>query len=309
MRIVVTGGTGMIGRPLVSTLAANGHEVIVLSRSPERQRASLPSNVIVDRWDGKTLGQWSEHVDGADAVVNFAGEGIAGDNFLPDRWSAEKKRRIVDSRISAGQVVVEALRAATVKPRVLLQASAIGYYGPRGNELVTEASAPGDDFLAQTCITWEDVTAEVESLGVRRVVARTSLVLMEDGGPLERLKLPYRLYGGIYFGNGRQWWSWIHIDDEIKALIFLLENEKATGAFNLTSPNPVTNRYFGKALGKAMQRPSYMPVPGFAMRLLVGEVATVVLDGQRAVPEKLLELGFSFDFPKVEPALLDIVNR
>jgi uncharacterized protein (TIGR01777 family) len=269
----------------------------------------LPEGVAVELWDAKTLGDWAKQVDGADAVVNFAGEGIAGDSFLPDRWSAEKKRRIRDSRLNAGQVVVEAIRAATDRPRVLIQSSAVGYYGPRGDETLTEAAAAGDDFLAQICVAWEGVTAEVESMGVRRVIARTGLILTEKGGPLERLVLPYRLYGGMYFGNGRQWWSWIHIDDEVDALRFLLENEAAVGPFNLTAPNPVTNRAFGKALGKATGRPSYMPVPGFAMRLLVGEVATVVLEGQRALPSKLEELGFTFQYPQVEPALLDIVNR
>ena len=309
MRIVVTGGTGMIGRPLVASLAAGGHEVIVLSRNPATHRRFLPEGVTVEQWDARTLGDWGQHVDGADAVVNFAGEGIAGDSFLPDRWSADKKRRIRESRLKAGTAVVEAIRAATDRPQVLIQSSAVGYYGPRGDESVTEDSAAGDDFLAQICIEWEGVTAEVESMGVRRVITRTGLVLTEKGGPLERLVLPYRLYGGMYFGDGRQWWPWIHIDDEVKALRFLLENEAATGPFNLTAPNPVTNREFGKALGKALQRPSYMPVPGFAMRLLVGDVATVVLDGQRALPMKLEESGFTFQFSEVEPALLDIVNR
>ena len=309
MRIVVTGGTGMIGRPLVANLSADGHEVVVLSRNPEKQRPELPSNVVVDRWDGKTLGDWAKHMDGADAVINFAGEGIAGDSFLPDRWSADKKRRIRDSRLRAGRVVVEAVRAAASKPGVLIQASAAGYYGPHGDEVVDEGTAPGDDFLARLCVDWEDATAEVEPLGVRRVITRTGLVLTEKGGPLERLVLPYKLYGGMYFGSGRQWWPWIHIDDEVNALRFLLENEAVAGPFNLTAPNPVTNREFGKALGRVLQRPSYMPVPGFAMRLLVGEVATVVLDGQRALPKKLQELGFTFQFPVVEPALLDIVSR
>jgi uncharacterized protein (TIGR01777 family) len=309
MRIVVTGGTGMIGQPLVESLIEDGHDVTVLSRQPDKHRPGMPDNVKVAPWDCKTLGAWAEEVDGANAVINFAGEGIAGDNFLPDRWTADKKRRIRDSRISAGAVVVEAIRQAGVKPGLLLQASAVGYYGPRGDEIVTEAAAPGDDFLAQTCVVWEDETAEVEAMGVRRIIARTGLVLAEKGGPLERLKLPYLLFGGMYFGNGRQWWPWIHIDDEIRALKFLLENDKASGPFNLTAPNPVTNRQFGKALGRALHRPSYLPVPGFAMRLLVGEVATVVLDGQRVVPEKLQALGFTFDFPELEPALLDVVNR
>jgi hypothetical protein len=308
MRIVVTGGTGMIGQPLVESLVADGHEVVVLSRRPDRWRSELPAAVQLAQWDGKTASAWAKHVDGADAVINLAGEGIAGDRYLPNRWTADKKRRIRDSRINAGSAVVEAIRQASVKPGLLLQASAVGYYGPRGDEIVTEAAAPGDDFLAETCVIWEDETAEVEAMGVRRIIARTGLVLAEKGGPLERLKLPYLLFGGMYFGDGRQWWPWIHINDEIKALKFLVENEAASGPFNLTAPNPVTNRQFGKALGRAMQRPSYMPVPGFALRLVLGEVATVVLDGQRAVPEKLQALGFTFDFPEVEPALLDAVN-
>lgn len=299
----------MIGQPLVQSLAADGHEVVVLSRQPDKRRSEMPADVRLAAWDGKTLGAWAEQVDGADAVINFAGEGIAGDNFLPDRWTAEKKRRIRDSRIDAGSTVVEAIRQARVKPGLLLQASAVGYYGPRGDEIITEAAAPGDDFLSRTCITWEDETAEVEAMGVRRVIARTGLVLTEEGGTMGRLKLPYQLFGGMYFGNGRQWWPWIHIDDEIKALKFLLENEAAGGPFNLTAPNPVTNRQFGKALGRALRRPSYMPVPGFALRLVLGEVATVVLDGQRAVPEKLQALGFTFDYPEVDAALVDIVNR
>jgi uncharacterized protein (TIGR01777 family) len=309
MRIVVTGGTGMIGKPLVTSLTAGGHDVVILSRNPDKQRPNLPQGAIVDGWDGKTLGDWAGHVDGAGAVINFAGEGIAGDSFLPDRWTNDKKRRIRDSRQDAGRAVAAAIRAAGTKPDVLIQASAVGYYGPRGDETVTEESTAGDDYLAQTTIDWEAATAEVETLGVRRIIARTGLVLTEKGGPLGRLVLPYKLYGGMYFGSGRQWWPWIHIDDEVGALRFLLEHETVSGPFNLTAPNPVTNRQFGKALGQALRRPSYMPVPGFAMRMLVGEVATVVLDGQRALPAKLEEAGFAFQFPEIEPALLDIVNR
>jgi hypothetical protein len=299
----------MIGQPLLDSLVDDGHELVVLSRYPDKKRSLLPGNVQLERWDGETLGSWAEQVDGADGVINFAGENLAGDGFLPDRWTDEKKRRIRQSRLKSGAAIVEAIRQADKKPGVLLQSSAIGYYGPRGDEIVTEETAAGDDFLASVCIEWENTTAEVEAMGVRRVLTRTGLVLSEEGGALERLKLPYKLFGGIYFGDGKQWWPWIHIDDVVRASRFVLENEAASGPFNLTAPSPVTNRQFGKALGSAMQRPSYMPVPGFAMQLLVGEVATVVLDGQRAIPEKLQALGFSFEFPEVEPALLDIVNR
>jgi len=307
MRVVIAGGTGLIGSHLVVDLAADGHDVLVLSRNPGKYQASLPDGATIEQWDAQTAGDLARYIEGADAVVNFAGENLAGEGFLPNRWTADTKRRIRDSRITAGEAVVDALRLTTKRPKVLLQSSAVGYYGPRGDDPIVESSPPGDDFLASVAVEWEASTEPAESLGVRRVIARTGLILTTEGGPLTRLILPYKLYGGVYFGNGRQWWSWIHMTDEIRALHFLLEYDSATGPFNLTAPNPVSNRDFGKALGEAMNRPSYMPVPRFALNLLVGEVSTVVMDGQRAIPQKLEELGFTFQFTDLELALRDVL--
>jgi len=227
---------------------------------------------------------------------------------LPERWTGDKKRRLRQSRIDSGRAIVEAIAAAEQKPNVLVQSSAIGYYGPRDDEPITESDPAGDDFLASIAVEWEACTEAVESLGVRRVIIRTGLIQTLEGGPLARMYLPYKLFGGGYFGNGRQYWSWIHLDDEIRAIRFLLENDLARGPFNLTAPNPVTCRDFGKTLGKVMGRPSYMPVPGFALKLVIGEVATIVLDGQKALPKKLEELGFSFKFTDLEQALQDIIR-
>ncbi len=302
MRIIITGGTGLIGRALTKVLVRDDHEVIVLSRNPDRA-TGLPNGTRVERWDAQTPEGWGHLADGADAIVNLAGENLAGRGFLPTRWTDERKRRIRESRQGAGQAVVSAVEAATIKPNVVIQSSAIGYYGPRGDEIVTEDGAAGDDFLARLCVAWEASTASVESMDVRRAVIRTGVVLSTEGGALPRMLLPYKLFVGGPFGDGRQYMSWIHMADEVAAIRFLIENEDASGAFNLTAPNPLTNAEFGKALGRVMNRPSVIPVPGFAMRLLFGEVSTVVLDGQRVLPKRLQELGFTFQFPELEAAL------
>lgn len=308
MRIVIAGGTGLIGQPLIEGLAADGHDIVVLSRNPDRYASQMPDRVTMDRWDAVTVGKWGTHIDGADAVINFAGENLAGESFFPERWTEEKKRRIRESRVNAGKALVEAIKKVDNKPKVLIQASAVGYYGPAGDEIITESSHPGDDFLALGCIEWESTTAEVESLGVRRVVTRTGLILSTEGGPLSRLLPFYRFYVGGYFGDGQQWWPWIHMEDEIRAIRFLLESEAASGPYNLTAPNPVTNRDFGKTLGKVMGRPSIMPVPGFALNLMLGEVAKTVLVSQRVVPRLLEELEFTFQFEELEPALRDTLE-
>ena len=308
MKDLIAGGTGVLGRALITNLAGAGYEITVLSRNPDRHRETMPDGVLVEYWDGLPNGEWTGLVDGVDVVVNFAGENLAGEGFLPERWTSEKKKRLRQSRINSGQAIVEAITAAEQRPKVLVQSSAIGYYGPRDDEPITESEPAGDDFLASIAVEWEACTEAVEPLGVRRVIIRTGLIQTLQGGPLTRMYLPYKLFGGVYFGNGRQYWSWIHLDDEIRAIRFLMENELAQGPFNLTAPNPVTCRDFGKTLGKVMGRPSYMPVPGFALKLVIGEVATIVIDGQRVLPKKLEELGFSFQFAGLEQALQDIIR-
>lgn len=301
MRIVITGGTGLIGSALARDLGEAGHEVIVLTRDPAK--ASLPPNTRAVQWDGKTAAGWASLLDGDSGVVNLAGEGIG-----TGRWTAAKKRRIRESRVDAGKAVLAAIRQAAEKPRVLLQGSAVGYYGRSGDEVVTESHAPGSDFLAEVCVDWEASTAEVEALGVRRAVLRTGVVLSDEGGALPRIALPFRLLAGGPLGDGRQWFPWIHIADEVGAIRFLLEREGARGPFNLTAPRPLTNRDFSRAVGKALHRPSLMPTPGLALRLVLGEMADMLLYGQRAVPHRLLEYGYAFRHPDPLGALRDLLD-
>ncbi|MEN8197591.1 MAG: TIGR01777 family oxidoreductase [Pseudomonadota bacterium] len=307
MHVVIAGGSGLVGRALTANLISDGRQVTVLSRNPARRHSSTPPSVSFVQWDGRTAGDWIGALNGAGAVVNLAGESIAGEGFFPDRWSADKKNRIRDSRIGAGRAIVQAFEKVERKPAVLVQASAVGYYGPRGDEEVTEDEPAGDDFLSSVCVDWEAATAPVEAMGVRRVVVRVGLVLTPDGGALPRLVLPHKWFAGGYFGHGRQWWPWIHLDDVAAALRFTIDNESAGGPMNFTAPTPVTSRAFGKALGRVMRRPSYAPVPAFAMRLLVGEVASIVLDGQRVVPGRLQALGYTFRFTDLEKALADLL--
>jgi uncharacterized protein (TIGR01777 family) len=308
MRVVITGGTGLIGQELTADLAKDGHEVIVVSRSP-RQAGTLPGSVRFELWDARTAQGWGALVDGADAVVNLAGEPLAGTGFLPSRWTDERKRRIIDSRASAGQAVVEAIKAARKKPGVVIQASAVGYYGAQGDEDVTEDTPPATDFLGKGCVQWEISTQPVEEMGVRRAIMRTGILLSAKGGVLPRLALPFKLFAGGPLGSGRQQLPWIHMADEIAAIRFLMETSAASGAFNLSAPNPMNNREFSRTLGRVLNRPSYFPMPGFAFQIAFGEVSEVVLTGQRALPKRLLDLGFKFKFTDLEAALRDLYKK
>lgn len=308
MKILIPGGSGLLGRALTRSMVAGGHAVTILSRSPERVSA-LPANVSVAAWDGRSPAGWLQHLEGADVVVNLAGASIKGEGFLPSRWSARRKQLILNSRVDAGRAVVEAIRSAKSKPKLLVQASAVGYYGPRADELITEEAASGSDFLAEVCKQWEVSSAPVEELGLRRVVVRTGLPLTLQGGAFPLLVLPFRLFAGGWFGSGRQYYPWIHIDDYIAALKFLIEDSRSSGVYNLSAPQPVTNREFARTLARVMRRPSWLPAPGFALRLALGEVSTVVLDGQRAVPARLQQAGFAFRYPELEPALRNLLVR
>lgn len=309
MRIVITGGTGLIGRELARKLAADGYEVVILSRSPQKYRGMFGEHIRIAQWNGRSIGEWVKEIDGAEAVVNLAGESISGSNFIPDRWDTEKKRRIRESRVSVGRVLVEAVETVEKRPQVFIQASAVGYYGSTADALITESSPPGDDFLATVAVDWEASTEPVEALGVRRVVARIGIVLSTEEGALPRLLFPTRLFAGGWFGSGNQWWSWIHIADVVGAMKFLIENEPARGPVNLTAPNPVTNKEFGKALGRAMKRPSLIPVPAFALRIALGEVASTVLEGQRVVPQRLLEMEYPFLYDEIDEALNALLHE
>ncbi len=302
MKVIITGGTGLIGRALADDLARDGHEVIILSRSSGLAKGLRPGMRLA-RWDGHSADGWGPLADGADAIVNLAGE-----NLSAGRWTSQRKRAILESRMNAGSAVVEAVLQARKKPRVLIQSSAVGYYGPAGDELLSENAASGKDFLAGVCQDWEASTQAVETMGVRRVVVRTGVVLSPKSGALPRMLLPFRLFAGGPLGSGRQWMSWIHITDQVRALRFLIETPGARRAFNL-SAEPLTNRQFAQVAGKVMRRPAFFTVPSLLVRLAFGEMGTVVLDGQRVSAKRLADLGFKFRFPDTESALTDLLGH
>lgn len=298
-RVIITGGSGFIGAPLARQLAAK-YDVVVLSRNPARV-SDLGPGVQVVAWDGRSAQGWGQLADGAWAIINLAGE-----NLSAGRWTAARKAAIIESRQQAAQAVIEAISQAAVKPKVLVQASAVGYYGPHGDEKINENEKPGSTFDATTCVAWEKATDAVEALGVRRVIIRTGVVIEKGGGALARMALPFKLFIGGPVGSGKQYFPWIHLTDEINAIQFLLENTQQKGVFNLSAPNPVTMKEFAGALGKAMGRPSFMPVPGFALQILFGEMASILLNGQRVMPNRLLLQGFKFKYATVDAALAAI---
>ena len=308
MRIIIAGGSGLIGSELAKELLLLGQEVVILSRNPQKV-TNLPKGAQVVGWDGKTSQGWGHLVEGAGAIVNLVGENIAGEKFFPARWTAARKKSILQSRLDAGEALVEAIRAAKIKPGVLVQASAIGYYGPLKDEIVDENRAAGSDFMANTCVAWEGSTADVESFDVRRIVIRSGVVLSAQGGAFTRLLLPFKLFAGGPLGNGKQYLSWIHMVDQVGAIRFLIENSVAQGVYNLTTPQPVTNAEFARIVGRVLHRPSFIPVPAFIFRLMFGEVATVVVDGQRVVPGRLLQLGYPFKFVHAEEAIRDVLRK
>jgi uncharacterized protein (TIGR01777 family) len=302
MRVIITGGTGMVGRQLGANLVKDGHEAIALSRDPQRYHRQMPEGVRLVAWDAQSAQGWGELADGADAIVNLVGE-----NLSARLWSPAQKRRIRESRLNGGKAIVEAIRQANRKPKVVIQASGVNYYGPGGDEIITEDHSAGSDFLSQVCVDWEGSTAEVEKMGVRRAIIRSGVVLDKKEGALPRFLLQFRLFAGGPLGNGRQWLSWIHPNDEINAIRFLIDQQEANGPFNLASPNPKTNREFGKAIGRVLHRPALIPVPAIAIKLFFGEMSIVVLEGQRAVPQKLSKIGFHFSHPEIQEALKDVI--
>ncbi|MFY9826360.1 MAG: TIGR01777 family oxidoreductase [Thermoanaerobaculia bacterium] len=301
MRVVITGGTGFIGSAVAREMGGAGHEVVVLTRDPAKVK-ELPNTRAV-QWDGTNGQGWASLLDGDTAIVHLAGESIAA-----GRWTASRKKRIRESRVESSRAVLAAIRQAKEKPKALLQGSAAGIYGNCGDEVVTEGHAAGTDFLAGVCVDWEASTAEAESLGVRRAVLRTGIVLSGGGGALPKMALPFRFGAGGPLGGGRQWVPWIHLADEVGAIRFLLERDDARGPFNLTAPQPLTNRDFSRVLGKALHRPSLAPAPGFALRLVLGEMAGMLLQGQRAVPQRLVEMGYAFRFPEALQALHNLFD-
>jgi uncharacterized protein (TIGR01777 family) len=303
MKIVITGATGFVGTKLVERLQALGDRIIVLARDTQKAnnlfpQASFP-NVEVVSYNPFELGDWAKVISGSDAVINLAGEPLAG-----VRWTDKRKQEIRDSRVLTTKVLVEAIAQAEVKPEVLISGSAIGYYGTSLDKTFDEYSDAGNDFLANICKYWEDTTESATGLGVRLVKLRTGIVL-GMGGAIAKMLPIFQVGGGGKLGSGKQW---IHLDDLVALIIYALKNPDMTGVINATAPNPVTNAEFTVALAKAIKRPAFVPVPAAALILVFGEAATVLLDGQRVVPHKAQINKFTFQYPDIDSALTQIFS-
>ena len=304
--VVVAGGGGFIGKPLCRALLAKGYQVTVLTRGPDRPAGRPSSGQPAARhWDGETSAGWQDLADSAFALVNLAGE-----NVSDGRWTPARKRLILESRVNAGRAMAQAVERAASRPAVCVQASASGYYGHTGDAPVDENASAGHGFLAEVAKVWEDSSAPVEAMGVRRAVVRTGLVLGREGGLWPRLEMPFKYFLGGPLGDGKQGFPWIHIQDEVRAILFLLERDDASGPFNLAAPHSVSNREFSQALAKAMKRPCGLAAPAFALRLLFGEMADeLFLAGCHMFPRRLLELGFDFRHPQLPEALANLLGR
>lgn len=304
-RAVVAGGGGFIGRALCRAFLAGGWQVTALTRGRPRPPAASPDGGLpaFEAWDGSTVTGWGSLVDGADVVVNLAGENIA-----QGRWTAARKRAILESRVLSGQALAKAVGMAAKKPRVFVQSSAVGYYGDTGDDPVDESASPGQGFLADVCLQWEASSRPVESLGVRRVVARTGLALGRGGGLLERVSLPFRYFLGGPLGQGGQGFPWVHLEDVARAVVFLVEHPDASGPFNIVAPEAASNLEFCRALARAMSRPCGFSVPAAALRLAFGEMAQeLLLSGCRAFPKRLMEMGYVFQHPRLAGALKNLL--
>jgi uncharacterized protein (TIGR01777 family) len=300
MNITLTGATGFVGGRLTRTLLDAGHSIHALARS---RPANLPQSVQFSEWRSGEAEPPPESLAGADAVIHLAGEPVA------QRWTPEAKQRIRSSRVDGTRHLVNALSTQSRRPQVLISASAIGIYGSRGDEILTEGSSVGDDFLAQVVVDWEKAAVLAEALGIRVVRLRLGVVLGSDGGALAKMLPPFRLGVGGRLGSGRQWTSWIHIDDVIGLMLLALTNTGVRGALNATAPRPVTNREFTKELAAALHRPAIFPVPQLALKLLFGEMASVVLGSQRVMPEAAQRAGFVFQHPELGAALRRLLSE
>lgn len=302
MKIAITGGTGLVGKALANEWIKHGAEVYILTRNSARNTNTSQLKYVQWQNDGD---QPELSLEGVDMIVNLAGESInAG------RWTEAQKKRILESRIHSTEAVVDIISKLTVKPKVLVNASAVGYYGTSTTQTFTEDdSKAGTDFLAHTVQEWEKTAMKAVELGVRTVCCRFGIVLAEKEGALPRIALPYQLFAGGTVGSGEQWVSWIHLNDAVRALMFVAENKQISGPVNITAPQPVKMKAFGKILGKVLHRPHWIPAPSFALKLLLGEMSMLVLEGQKVLPKKLEQYGYTFLYPDLQGALQQIYQN
>jgi len=300
MRAIIAGGTGFIGQALAAELKDHGWDIVILSRAPSRVAEIFGSGVIGMHWDN---GDWPDMLGPETAIINLSGENIG-----KGRWTAAKKQRILESRVKAGRRIVGAIRSTEKSLAVLIQASAVGFYGPHGTKPLDESTPSGEGFLADVARQWEASTAELDEMGIRRCVIRTGAVL-GHGGVLSQMMPPFKYFMGGPIGTGFQGVSWIHLADEVRAIRFLLETPTASGAYNLTAPTPVRFRKFARILAETMHRPNKLRTPAFIIRLLFGEMADeLLLSGQLVLPKRLLDAGFEFRYPEVREALQDLIG-
>ena len=303
MKIVIIGATGFIGNRLFASLDREEYDLTVVSRDAESAREQLGEHAEFREWDAGTSEDLAGIVNGAWAVINLAGENLAS-----GRWTEKHKAEILESRTRSVDAVVEAINGAEQKPEVYIQASAIGYYGSRGNESLNENNLPGDGFLPEVTVKWEQAAKKVDK-DVRLVLLRTGIVLGPEGGALQQMVRPFKFGFGGHIGSGKQWFSWIHLDDEVRAIEFLLENPEAHGVFNLTAPEPVRMKNFAKELGRVLKRPSWFHVPAFLIRTVMGQMGEeMLLTSQKVFPDRLTEEGFGFQFEDIRLALTNINN-
>ena len=300
MKIFITGGTGFVGSGLVQGLAGPDREIVLLTRSSKGKRPR--DGVTLVEGDPRVPGGWEEAAADAQVVINLAGASIF------QRWTDRTKKEIMDSRILTAGNLVRVMSSSPIPGRVFLSASAVGYYGARGDETLTESSSSGNDFLAQVTKAWEAEAMKADKAGVRTVIMRFGVVLEDKGGALGQMMPLFRLGLGGRLGSGKQWFSWIHRSDLVGAAEFLLQNKDVDGAFNFTAPEPVSNSAFTAALAKVLRRPAFLPAPAFALKIVLGEFAGVLLEGQKVLPKRLEELGFEFRFPDIDSALGDILR-
>ena len=296
MRVLITGGTGLIGRELCTSLSGRGHSIVALSRSPEKTGGLSADEVL--KWEPLSGPPPSQALDRIDVVVHLAGEPIAD-----HRWTVEQKRRIRDSRVLSTRNLVGGLRSMNSKPSVLVSGSAVGFYGDRGDELLDEHAAAGRGFMSDICREWENEAESASGLGIRVVQVRTGVVLSTKGGALKKMLPPFKLGVGGPLGSGRQWFPWIHISDIVGIIRQAIDNSTMKGPVNGVAPEPVTNAEFTKQLGRALHRPAFLPVPEFALRGLMGEMADVLFGSQRVVPKAALQAGYEFQYPDLKRAL------
>jgi uncharacterized protein len=306
MKVAIAGATGFVGNRLAQVLQQQGHQILVLTRNPDTAGHLFPSrafpNLEILRYTPTQSGAWQQSISGCTGVVNLAGAPLAD-----ERWTPSRKQEILDSRQLGTQKIVEAIAQADSKPEVLINASAVGYYGTSETATFDENSPAGDDFLAQVCQAWEAQAQKVKDTGTRLVILRLGIVL-GNGGALGKMLLPFKLFAGGPLGSGRQWFSWIHIDDLVNLIVQALTRSELQGIFNATAPSPVRMSQLCQTLGEVMGRPSWLPVPDFALELLLGEAAQVVLQGQQVLPKRTLETGFDYQYTTLKPALQQVVN-